>query len=77
MAVAGSMVGLHAPTPTMGGPMVAYGVRDAWAVEGGADFSSTWRMGWAGVRYTHAPRRYAKHHLAVDISTAGGGWVGG
>lgn len=77
VAVAGAMVGLHAPAPTMGGPMVAYGVRDAWAVEGGADFAGAWRVGWAGVRYTHAPRRHSKHHLAVDINTAGGAGVGG
>lgn len=77
VAVAGSMVGLAAPAPMMGGPMVAYGVRDAWAVEGGADLSESWRMGWAGVRYTHAPRRYSKHHLALDINAAGGGGVGG
>ena len=77
VTVGGAMVGLHAPAPAMGGPMIAYGIRDAWAVEGGADLANSWRMGWAGVRYTHAPRRHSKHHLAVDVNAAGGGGVGG
>lgn len=57
--------------------MIAYGIRDAWAVEAGADFGDTWRVGWLGTRYTHAPRRHAKNYLAVDVNAGGGGGLGG
>ncbi len=71
------MVGLHAPAPSFGGPMLAYGLSDAWAIEAGGDFSDAWRMGWGGARYTWAPRRHAKHYLAVDAQAALGAGAGG
>ncbi len=78
VAIGGSMVGTgYVPTPQFGGPMLAYGIRDAWSVEGGGDFGEAWRMGWAGARFTHAPRRYAKNYLALDVNAAGGGGLGG
>lgn len=71
--VGGTVLGPH-----MGGPSVSYGVRDAWAVEAGANASAnSWAMGYAGARYTHAPRRFAKNYLAVDVHGAGGAGVGG
>ncbi len=74
VAVMGGMV--HGPA--MGGPSVSYGVRDSVAVEAGANVSAgDWAMGFAGVRYTHAPRRFAKNYLAVDVHGAGGAGVGG
>ncbi len=57
--------------------MVAYGLSDSWALEAGADFGNSWRMGWGGARYTWAPRRYAKHYLAIDSHAALGAGVGG
>lgn len=77
LALRGSAVGLQA-APSMGGPALSYGITDAWAVEGGGNFSTgAWGLGWAGARYTHAPRRFAKHYLALDVHGAGGmGWGG-
>ena len=64
--------------PQYGGPSLSYGVRDWVAVEGGADFGANdWTMGWAGARFTHAPRRHARIHYAGDLETAlGAGWGG-
>jgi len=77
LAVRGSAVGFPEAPPSMGGPALAYGVRDSVAVEAGGNASGGWGLGWAGVRYTHAPRRHAKHYLAIDVHGAGGaGWGG-
>jgi hypothetical protein len=53
-------------------------VRDWVALEGGADFArGQWGMGWAGARFTHAPRRDDRIHYASDLETSlGFGWGG-
>lgn len=76
LALQGGAVGYGAPS--IGGAGLSYGLRDSWAVEVGGNMSHRdWGMGWAGLRYTHAPRRYAKNYLALDVQLAGGaGWGG-
>jgi len=79
VVVGGSILGAaEALPPLAGGPTIAYGVRDDLAVESGGNINlGEWGIGWAGLRYTHAPRRHAKNHLALDLHGAGGvGWGG-
>lgn len=77
VALRGSAL-VHSGPPTIGGPALSYGLRDELAVEAGGNISGgSWGLGWAGLRYTHAPRRYAKNYLAIDAHGAGGaGWGG-
>lgn len=77
VAISGGASGWRYPT-VAGGPAISYGVRDWVAVEGGGNVSlGRWGMGWAGLRLTHAPRRYAKNYLAIDGEASGGaGWGG-
>jgi len=66
------------PTPMAGGGWIGYGVRDWAAIEVGADGSiGSWGMGFAGGRFTHAPRRDHKLHGAVDGEIGVGLGAGG
>lgn len=66
------------PVGVMGGPTLEYGLRDWVSLEGGADINrGQWTMGWAGARFTHAPHRHWKNHVAADLETGAGlGWGG-
>lgn len=78
VALQGSTLVLGNSPPSIGGSSLSYGLRDDLAVEAGGNFApQSWGLGWAGLRYTHAPRRFAKNYLAIDAHGAGGaGWGG-
>lgn len=74
--VGGGFVGVGAPV--VGSGWLAYAPRDWASIEIGADGSREgWGMAFVGGRFTHAPRRDRKYHLALDGELGAGIGAGG
>lgn len=74
----GGAGGVYYPPPSFGGPSIAVGVSDRWAVEAGGEFHARqWALGFVGGRVTGRVRTHGRLVLVGDAEVGGGAGAGG